>query len=276
MRERYLEYLKSVKKVRPNTACCYLNDVDLLERKIKDFGIDHFEDLDTESFGLIISFLEHEGRSSASLERFVSGVKNFYGFLVYDGICTVNPLTGYNIIHEQKKLPVILTESEVSRILAQPDIATFKGIRDRALLELSYASALRITELLALNVGDVNLSKSQILSKSAKKRRNITIYPTAVKILAEYMNAYTKMLQALPTQSAPLFVNQQMTRLTRQGFWKIIKDYSKDAGIVKEVTPLMLRQSYAFHLVGKGAGEEDIMRLMDYRNIASAKIYAIK
>ncbi|HPF57111.1 MAG TPA: site-specific integrase, partial [Clostridiales bacterium] len=73
MRERYLEYLKSVKKVRPNTACCYLNDVDLLERKIKDFGIDHFEDLDTESFGLIISFLEHEGRSSASLERFVSG-----------------------------------------------------------------------------------------------------------------------------------------------------------------------------------------------------------
>ncbi len=276
MHERYSEYLKSVKKVRPNTASCYLCDVDLLERKIKDFGIDQFEDLDTETFGLIVSLLGHEGRSSASLERFVSGVKNFYGFLIYDGKCAVNPLIGYNIVHEQKKLPVILTESEVSRILTQPDTATFKGMRDRALMELSYASALRISELLALNVGDVNLSRAQILSKSGKKRRNITIYPTASRILGEYMNAYTKMLRALPTQTAPLFVNQQMNRLTRQGFWKLIKDYAKDAGIVKEVTPLMLRQSYAFHLVGKGAGEEDIMRLMDYRSTASAKIYAMK
>ena len=276
MRERYLEYLKSVKKVRPNTASCYLNDVDLLERKIKDFGIDKFEDLDSEVFGLIVSFLEHEGRSAASLERFISGVKNFYGFLVHDGRCAVNPLIGYNIVHEQKKLPVILTESEVSRILIQPDTATFKGMRDRALLELSYASALRISELLSLNVGDVNLSKAQIFSKSGKKRRSITIYPTAAKILGEYIGAYTKILHVLPPQSAPLFVNQQMNRLTRQGFWKLIKDYSKCAGIVKEVTPLMLRQSYAFHLVGKGAGEEDIMRLMDYRSAASAKIYAMK
>lgn len=276
MHERYLEYLKSVKKVRPNTASCYLNDVDLLERKIKDFGIESFDDLDVETFGLIVSSLEHEGRSAASLERFVSGVKNFYGFLVYDGICTVNPLAGYNIVHEQKKLPVILTESEVSRILLQPDTATFKGMRDRALLELSYASALRITELLSLNVGDVNVSKAQITSKTGKKGRNVTIYPSAAKCLGDYINAYSKTLHALPQQSAPLFVNQQMTRLTRQGFWKIIKDYSKEAGIIKDVTPLMLRQSFAFHLVVKGAGEADIMRLMDYRNAASAKVYAMK
>ncbi|HNX14663.1 MAG TPA: tyrosine-type recombinase/integrase [Oscillospiraceae bacterium] len=276
MHERYLEYLKSVKKVRPNTASCYLHDVDLLERKTKDFGIENFDDLDVETFGLIVSLLEHDGHSAASVERFVCGVKNFYGFLVYEGICAVNPLTGYNIVHERKKMPVILTESEVSRILLQPDTATFKGMRDRALLELSYASALRISELLSLNVGDVNISKAQIFSKDGKKRRNVTIYPSAVICLSEYISAYSKMLHAQPPQTAPLFVNQQLTRLTRQGFWKIIKDYSKEAGIMKDVTPLMLRQSFAFHLVVKGAGEADIMRLMDYRNSASAKIYAMK
>jgi len=122
----------------------------------------------------------------------------------------------------------------------------------------------------------VNITRAQIISKTSKKRRNITVYPSAAKILGEYINAYTRMLHTPPQQSAPLFVNQQMNRLTRQGFWKIIKDYSRSAGIVKEVTPLMLRQSYAFHLVRKGAGEEDIMRLMDYRNTASAKIYAMK
>ncbi len=276
MRERYKNYLKCVKKVRPNTACCYLNDVDLLERKIRNFGIDCFENLDTETFDLVVSLLGREGRSSASLERFVSGVKNFYGFLVYDGICDANPLSGYNIVHEQKKLPVILTESEVSRILMQPDTATFKGMRDRALLELSYASALRISELLSLNVGDVNVSGTQIISKTAKKKRNVTLYPSAARVLGDYINAYAKILHAIPPQTAPLFINQRMTRLTRQGFWKLIKDYAKNAGIVKDVTPLMLRQSYAFHLAVKGAGEEDIMRLMDYRSVASVKIYAMK
>ena len=277
MQDRYKTYLLTKKKVKPNTVTCYLGDIDLLEKKLEELGVDGFENLTQDDFDTVVADLEHAGRSNASVQRFISSVKNFYTFLVYDGVCTKNVLLGYCFSRdrEDERRQILLSELEVSRLLSQPDTATFKGIRDRAMLELSYASALRVSDLLELNIADVNVFTGTVTCRCGKTVKYISLYPSAAAILGEYISAYTRMHGMIPPNS-PLFINQQFKRLTRQGLWKIIKDYSKDAGINKDITPLTLRQSYASHLAQKGATAQDLMRILDYQNIASARVYIEK
>lgn len=273
LKKRFKAFLTEERRVKPDTVKCYLCDIDLLEKRMDelDFKLD---DLDAENFELIVNGLEHEGRSAASIERFLSSVRMFCRFLTFEGVFN-RSISFYTEVgpKEKDESAQILTEREISMLLAQPDVTTFKGLRDRVMLELCYASALRISELLALNVADVNIFTATISSHTGKSVRYCQIYPTAAAVMGDYISGYSRYFGAAASAVTPLFTNRQMQRLTRQGLWKIIKEYADLAGL-ENVTPVVLRRSYAAHLAAKGAAPEDIMRTMNYRSLASAKAYA--
>jgi len=267
--DRYRKYLNEEKAASRNTVDSYLRDINLLCTSMKKINLETFDELTADDFSLIMAALAHEGRSEASLERFLSSVKGFYRFLVYDGICKKSPVGDYTVKRSKKKSPEVLTEVEVSRLLAQPDINTFKGLRDRAMMELMYATALPVSDLTALDVGDVNVFAGTVISHDAR-RRVISVYPSAAAVLSEYINLYTKLYGTLDLRT-PLFINQQSQRLTRQGIWKIVKEYTTTARITKDVSPHTLRQSFAAHLADKGASSDELMEVMGYSQVSTAR-----
>lgn len=277
MIEKFRNYLKNERKLKNSTISCYIGDIKLLDKMLSQRQISEYNELDQLVFSQILFALETENRSKASIIRFISSVKVFYTFLVMQGVCTGNVIRECEYAVKVPPMPQteFLTDMEITRLFAQPDTTVFKGLRDRVLLEFCYALTLRVSELLSLNVADVNVLTSTILCRSGKEMRYITLYPSLNAILSEYITVYSKMYGAMKPM-APLFVNRQFERLTRQGLWKIIKEYSSAAKIEKEVSPLMLRRSFASHLISKGADAEDIKKVFNYRSLASAKALARK
>ena len=173
----------------------------------------------------------------------------------------------------EKKLPQILTGKEVELLLAQPACVEPKGIRDKAMLEVMYATGIRVSEMIDLNVDDVNLDLGIIKCSSAKKSRIIPLYPAALRALAAYIKEVRPVMLQDPSDSA-LFVNISGSRMSRQGFWKILKQYQAKAGIEREITPHTLRHSFAVHLLENGADLGSLQELMGHSDISSTQMYA--
>ena len=264
----YENYLSKVKQASDNTISSYMRDIrqfaDWLEVDILDATQLNISDY--------LHFLEEDGRSAATVSRTLASLKNFYVYLVSSGFCEKTPVIDIKVHRGEKKLPQILTGREIELLLAQPVCVDSKGYRDKAMLEVMYATGIRVSELIELDIDDVNLELGVIKCNAAKKTRVIPLYPAALRALTIYVRDIRESMLATSDELA-LFVNVNGSRMSRQGFWKILKHYQATAHIDKEITPHTLRHSFAVHLLENGADLGSLQVLMGHCDISSTQMY---
>jgi len=269
----YENYLIKVKKASGNTVSSYMRDIrqysEWLQR-YEEIGVLDASQLNISSY---LNWLKQQGKSGATVSRTLASLKNFYSYAVSTGFLESTPIPAdIHVDRGERKLPQILTGREVERLLAQPSSADPKGLRDKAMLEVMYATGIRVTELIELNTDDVNLELGIVKCSSAKKNRVIPLYPAALKALGLYLKEVRISMVSDPSEQA-LFVNVGGARMSRQGFWKILKQYQVKAGIEKEITPHTLRHSFAVHLLENGADLGSLQELMGHSDISSTQMY---
>jgi integrase/recombinase XerD len=264
-----MEYLKREKHVSGSTISSYLSDV----QQFEDYLRAPLESADGDTIREYTAHLSRRGKSGATVVRTLASLKCFYSFLLSLGIVAVNPAKSVTLPKVERKLPKVLTGKEVELLLEQPKCADIKGYRDRAMLELLYATGLRVSELIALNINDVSLSAGFVKCAGTSRERIIPVYAAAIKALGEYIkNARDRMVEDINEKA--LFVNMNGERITRQGFWKIVKHYQEMAGIQKDITPHTLRHSFAAHLLENGADLRSIKEMLGHADISSTQVYA--
>ena len=268
----YQNYLTKVKQASGNTISSYLRDV----RQFSDWlhSNEQIDVVDATQVNIssYLSHLEQEGRSAATISRGLASLKNFYTYVISAGFLEKNPTVEIHVDRGEKKLPQLLTGREIELLLAQPAPVDAKGIRDKAMLEVLYATGIRVTELIELDVTDVNLDLGIIKCAGAKRSRAIPLYPGALKALRLYLMDARRSMIASPDETA-LFVNVGGVRMSRQGFWKLLKHYQATARIDKEITPHTLRHSFAVHLLENGADLGSLQELMGHSDISSTQMY---
>lgn len=264
----YENYLSKVKKASANTIASYMRDI----HQFSDWRNGSILDVTQAEIREYLSYLGSIGKSSATISRCVASLKNFYSYLISSGFAEENPVSDVHIDRGEKKLPQILTGREIELLLAQPVCVDAKGYRDKAMLEVMYATGIRVSELIDLDIEDVNLEQGIIKCNSAKKMRVIPLYPAALKALRTYIQDIRSSMLADPLEQA-LFVNVNGCRMSRQGFWKILKHYQETAHIEKDITPHTLRHSFAVHLLENGADLGSLQELMGHCDISSTQMY---
>ena len=270
--EMFEKYLREEKKSSSNTLSSYLRD-------IRQFGayLDLHTDTDIVSatedeLSEYINWLKGQGKSVATVSRCIASLKCLYSYLTIRQIIAENPATKLVPDKGEHKLPQILTSQEVDLLLEQPECIDAKGYRDKAMLELLYATGIRVTELINLDITDINLAAGVIRCSTRDKERLIPMYAKAVKALSDYVTLVRPQMIALPDEPS-LFVNVIGERMSRQGFWKIIKYYQKKANIEKDITPHTLRHSFAAHLLENGADIHAIQEMLGHADISSTQVY---
>ena len=268
--QAYENYLTKVKQAPGNTISSYMRDIRQYSAwlQVRQLDLVDATQLNIKEY---LSELETE-RSNATVSRTLASLKNFYSYVVSSGFMEKTPVTDIRVNRGEKKLPHILTGREIELLLAQPVVSDPKGCRDKAMLELMYATGIRVSELIDLNVDDVNLDLAIIKCRNVKKTRVIPLYPAAMKALSAYMKDVRSGMILSPAENA-LFVNVSGVRMSRQGFWKILKHYQAAAHIEKEITPHTLRHSFAVHLLENGADIGSVQELMGHSDISSTQLY---
>lgn len=269
---RYNAYLSNEKHASHNTISSYLRDVTQFAEYLENSRDCTLRDASGEMVQSYMNWMLGRGKSAASVTRFLASIKSFYNFLMASGDVPTNPARGVAAAKVERKYPEILTSKEVELFLEQPQCVDAKGFRDHAMLELLYATGIRVSELISLDVSDVNLAGGFIRCASRGKERIIPLYHTAIKALTDYLRTVRPQLIA-DNGEAALFVNMSGERMSRQGFWKIIKFYQEKTGIQKEITPHTLRHSFAVHLLENGADLRSIQEMLGHADISSTQIY---
>ncbi len=271
--DKFQLYLTDVKKASPNTLGSYLRDVRQLGEYLETHTDSELDTADDDELSGYIGWLRGNGKSVATVSRAIASLKCFYTLLLNEEAVEHNPAS--NLVPEKsaQKLPQILTSKEVELLLEQPECTDAKGYRDRAMLELLYATGIRVSELINLNLSDVNVGAGIIRCCSKDKERYIPLYPAAIKALSEYIELVRPQMIAEPSEES-LFVNVSGERMSRQGFWKIIKSYQNKAHIEKTITPHTLRHSFAAHLLENGADLHSIQEMLGHADISSTQIYS--
>ena len=268
----YENYLAKVKQASDNTISSYMRDIRQFADWLRVSEDIEIVDVKQSNINGYLAHLEQDGRSAATVSRSLASLKNFYSYVVSSGFLDKTPVVDIHVDRGEKKLPQILTGREIELLLAQPTDTDAKGCRDKAMLEVMYATGIRVTELIDLDIDDVNLELGVIKCAGAKKSRVIPLYPAALKALAAYVNNVRSRMIAEQNESA-LFVNVSGVRMSRQGFWKILKHYQTTAHITKEITPHTLRHSFAVHLLENGADLGSLQELMGHSDISSTQMY---
>lgn len=275
----FLNHLAIEKGYSENTINAYRNDLNQLADFVEETAVGKGDTPDWSSVdrNLLISYildLKERNYAPATVARKVAAVKSFFDFLVADGIIKSDPTENLSSPKVGKALPKPLSATEVELLLAAPaKLSTPEAKRDVAMIELLYATGMRVSELISLNVGDVNLEAGFVrcMGKGSKERI-IPIHQEAIRFVKEYIvEARTQLLRDEDEQA--LFLNRRGERLTRQGFWLILKNYAKAAGIKKPVTPHTLRHSFATHILNGGADLRAVQELLGHANISSTQIY---
>lgn len=268
----FSDYLTNQKANSANTRESYLRDALYFLEYLSNAGIDPLE-ADEQVIQGYVEHLHDLKRSPTTISRNLASVRCFYKFLIFRGLMDSNPAKGIKLEKTVKKLPQVLSGEEIELLLAQPDITEPKGCRDKAMLELLYATGIRASELINLNIQDLNLRSGVLYCRGSKGVRSIPVYPSAVVAVSDYIYRMRGLITG-PESGNALFVNLNGGRLTRQGFWKIVKGYATEAaGITKEITPHTLRHSFALHLLENGASVKDIQTMMGHADISSTQVY---
>ncbi len=269
----FFDYLASVKKASKNTMESYMRDINQFVTYCPSVKIDDTANTTPQNINAYIEYLTAIGKSEATRSRIVASLRCYFKYLVLKGIAHINPVEEVRLKKAKRKLPEVLDSSEVILLLSKPDVSEYKGIRDKAMLELLYATGIKVSELIDLKVTDLNLQIGIIHLKSDKKDRVIPLYPAALKSLTEYLVNVRDTI-VLDENEDRLFTNMTGTHMSRQGFWKIIKHYASLAGIKKDITPHTIRHSFAAHLLENGAKLSDIKEMLGHSDISSTQIYA--
>lgn len=268
----YENYLSKVKQASSNTVASYLRDIRQFAEWLTNNEGAAVVDATQLNISGFLAHLEEEGRSAATVSRCLASLKNFYAYLVTSGFVEKTPVIDIHIDRGEKKLPQILSGREIELLLAQPACVDAKGYRDKAMLEVMYATGIRVSELIDLDIDDVNLELGIIKCSGAKKNRTIPLYPGALRALTVYFREIRHSMVFNPDEHA-LFVNMGGARMSRQGFWKILKHYQASAHIEKDITPHTLRHSFAVHLLENGADLGSVQELMGHSDISSTQLY---
>ena len=269
----YASYLRLERCSSDNTITSYVRDVTQFCRYLEEVEEMELLQCAQEHIERYIAYMTGRGKSAASVARSVASLKSFYSYLLSQGVVRSNPAKHTAAVRTERKLPQILSGKEVDLFLEQPQCVDPKGYRDHAMLELLYATGIRVSELIGLNVEDVNLPAGLIRCVSRGKERIIPLYAAAVKALTDYVRDIRPQLVLTPREPA-LFVNMSGERMSRQGFWKIVKYYQEKAQIDKDITPHTLRRSFAAHLLENGADLRSIQEMLGHADISSTQIYS--
>jgi len=271
--EEFLDYLKEVKQTSANTEASYRRDLTKLVKYLKMQGVEDITKASATALQSYVLYLEKNDFAAATVSRNIASIKSLYHFLFKKGLVVEDISEDLKAPKIEKKLPEILTTEEVNRLLDQPRGGSLKEIRDRAMLELLYATGIRVSELIGLKVSDVNLQVGYIIIRDAHKERVVPFGAPAKRALVEYIkNARIQLI--CDTSSDVLFANCQGLPMSRQGFWKIVKYYAKKAGITSDITPHTLRHSFAAHLVENGADLRSVQEMLGHSDISTTQIYA--
>ncbi len=268
----YENYLTKVKKASDNTVFSYMRDIRQFSDWLNSHAGTDIVDATQLNIRAYLRYLEESGKSNATTSRCIASLKNFYAYLISSGFIEETPVVDVHVDRGEKKLPQILTSKEIELLLAQPVCVDAKGYRDKAMLEVMYATGMRVSELIDLDLDDVNLDQGVIMCAKAKKSRVIPLYPAALRALRTYIKDVRNAMISDLKENA-LFVNINGIRMSRQGFWKILKHYQQTAGIQKEITPHTLRHSFAVHLLENGADIDSLQELMGHSDISSTQMY---
>ena len=267
------EYLRSRKSASANTLQSYKRDIAQFAAYLRSTGVADCRQADTAALQHYIVYLQQQGRSPSTQSRSIASLRCFFQYLIADGTVAENPATSLHSQRHKRALPEILTGTEMELQFRQPSCIDYKGYRDKAMLEVLYATGIRVSELVALDVRDIRLDIAVLCCRGPEKSRVIPLYPEAVEAVSEYLNRAEGIFKK-EDGNHPLFINLNGNRLTRQGFWKIIKIYAQQAGICKCITPHTLRHSFAAHLLENGADLKSIQEMLGHADISSTQIYA--
>ncbi len=267
----FLGFLENDKKLSSNTLQSYKRDITQYQEYIDKNGLNYLK-LNNEDIDKYFEYLKTMNKKTSTISRNLATIRAFYQFLLRTKKIKRDPTIGVQSPKVEKKVPNILTSKEVELLLEQPKNIDLKGIRDKAMLEFAYATGMRVTEIISLNIGDVNLEQSYVSCNSGNKKRNIPLGTISLKALKDYIEKARPILIKDENITA-LFVNINGKRLTRQGFWKIVKFYKEQAHISKEITPHVLRHSFATHLLQNGADLKAIQTMLGHSDISSTQVY---
>ena len=267
----FLEFLQNDKKLSDNTLQSYKRDIMQYQTYVNQNNINYLK-VDEKKVKEYLKYLQEIGKKSSTVSRSLASIRSFYQFLVRTKIISQDPTESIQSPKIEKRVPSILTSKEIELLLDQPKDVDLKGTRDKAMLEFAYATGMRVTEIISLNIEDVNLEEGYVLCKFGSKQRNIPLGSLSLKALKEYIEESRPYLIRDESVNA-LFVNINGERLTRQGFWKIVKYYKEQAHITKDITPHVLRHSFATHLLQNGADLKAIQTMLGHSDISSTQVY---
>ena len=267
----FLEFLENDKKLSQNTLQSYKRDITQYQEYIDKNGLNYLK-IDNEDIEKYFKALKMLNKKTSTISRNLATIRSFYQFLLRTKKIKVDPTVGVQSPKVEKKVPSILTSKEVELLLEQPKNIDLKGIRDKAMLEFAYATGMRVTEIISLDITDVNIEGSYVVCNTGFKKRNIPLGSISLKALKDYIEKARPIL-IKDEKVGALFVNVNGKRLTRQGFWKIVKFYKEQAHITKEITPHVLRHSFATHLLQNGADLKAIQTMLGHSDISSTQVY---
>ncbi len=267
----FFKFLEDERKLSENTLQSYKRDLKQFKKYLEDCEL-HYNRVKEDDINDYIKELQEEGKKSSSISRCIASIRSFYQFVLKNKKIKVDPTQNIKSPKIEKRVPSILTSEEVELLLDQPKDIDLKGIRDKAMLEFAYATGMRVTEIISLNIEDVNLDEGYVTCNHGGKQRNIPLGTMSLNALKEYVEDARDILIKTESEQA-LFVNINGTRLTRQGFWKIIKYYKEQAHITKDITPHVLRHSFATHLLQNGADLKAIQTMLGHSDISSTQVY---
>ena len=271
--KEYTSFMTDIRHKSLNTVESYKRDVTQYISYLDGTGVTDISSTTKTTVLSYLLYLQKEGRASSTVSRTLASLRSYYLFMMQNGVVKSNPTSNLEAPHVEKKIPKILSGEEVELLLEQPKNCDNKGIRDKAMLELLYETGIRVSELINLDVSDVNVPMSFVRCKGGKKERIIPMGHQAKDALENYINNVRKYMVKDENETA-LFVNCSGARLSRQGFWKLIKYYQHIAGIETDITPHTLRHSFAAHLLENGADLHSIQEMMGHADISSTQVYS--
>lgn len=271
--ENFINFLERDKRLSLNTLQSYKRDIEQYTTYLREINATNISATNKTTVIAYLLHLQKKGRATSTISRNLASIRSFYQFLNKNKLIEQDPTSELESPKVEKKLPQILSTQEVELLLDQPKCLDLKGIRDKAMLELLYATGIRVSELISLNTNDINLDLGFIKCNKGTRERSIPIGSISVQAVQDYL-AKSRNFLIQDSEEEALFVNVNGKRLTRQGFWKIIKHYKNQANINKDITPHTLRHSFAAHLLENGADLRSIQEMLGHSDISSTQIYA--
>ena len=270
--KQFFKFLENDKKVSNNTLESYKRDLEQFKSYINSNNKKYTKIKEEDIKDYLQYLLKEQNKKPSTISRMIASIRSFYQYEVKVGKIEEDPTINVQSPKIEKKAPCVLTSEEVELLLEQPNDIDLKGIRDKAMLEFAYATGMRVTEMISLNVEDLDLKNEVVICKSDRRTRTIPLGKMSINAIKEYLEKSRTILVKSEEEKA-LFVNLNGKRLTRQGFWKIIKFYQEQAHIEKDITPHTLRHSFATHLLQNGAELKAIQSMLGHSDISSTQVY---